>query len=107
MAEQVKQEQPGVVTQQPKALKGMPTMIEARAKTGSEEWSHEIFDCFQGEDSLCMFSATLAFKNKLTPLGLKTCFCPCFTYGKTMHRIREPSMATYERVNNDCLMWVG
>lgn len=56
MAEQVKQEQPDVVTQQPKALKGMPTMIEARAKTGSEEWSHEIFDCFNGEDSLCMLS---------------------------------------------------
>lgn len=43
-----------VVSQQPKALKGMPTMEEARAVTGSEEWTHDLFDCFAGEDNLCM-----------------------------------------------------
>ncbi|KAG9234656.1 PLAC8 family-domain-containing protein [Amylocarpus encephaloides] len=85
----VKQQQP--VTQQPQAIKGMPTMQEARAITGSEEWTSDMFDCFAGEDNLC----------------LKTTFCPCFTYGKTMHRIRDPSMQGYERINNDCLMWYG
>ncbi|EPE27729.1 PLAC8 family protein [Glarea lozoyensis ATCC 20868] len=86
-----KQQPAAPVTQQPKALAGVPTMEEARATTGSEEWQSGIFECFEGEDLLC----------------LKTTFCSCFTYGKTMHRSREPSMATYERINNDCLMFVA
>jgi hypothetical protein len=48
-----KQQTAGPVTQQPKALAGMPTMQEARAITGSEEWQSGMFECFEGEDSLC------------------------------------------------------
>lgn len=42
-----------------------------------------------------------------TSPGLKGTFCPCFVFGKTQARIRDPSLATYERINNDCLLWVG
>ncbi|TAQ87662.1 hypothetical protein B7494_g4002, partial [Chlorociboria aeruginascens] len=61
-----------------------------RVVTGAEEWHNDIFDCLEPTD-LC----------------LKTTFCPCFTFGKTQHRLREPSMATYERINPDCGIWLG
>lgn len=36
--------------------------------------------------------------------GLKGCCCPCFVYGKTQHRLRDPTLQNYESMNTDvCL----
>ncbi|KUJ23885.1 PLAC8-domain-containing protein [Mollisia scopiformis] len=64
---------------------------EKTVTAGGQEWNNGLFDCFSGADNLC----------------LKATFCPCFVYGKTQHRIRDPSLAGYERFNQDCLMWCG
>jgi len=68
-----------------------PAYKQITSVTGSENWTNDIFDCFKGEDNLC----------------LKGFFCPCFVFGKTQARIRDPSLASYERINNDCLLWVA
>ncbi|KAH6672498.1 PLAC8 family-domain-containing protein [Halenospora varia] len=79
------------VTQQPTTVAGSPAYKQFTAVTGEEEWQNDIFDCFKGEDNLC----------------LKGTFCPCFVFGKTEARRRDPTLAGYERINNDCLFWVG
>ena len=33
--------------------------------------------------------------------------CPCFVYGKTQARLRDPSLKDYERFNSDCLIFAG
>jgi len=60
-------------------------------QTGSEEWASDIFDCFNSPDTLC----------------LKGTFCPCFVYGKTQARTRDPTLASYERFNPDCMIFAG
>jgi len=56
---------------------------------GNDEWNNGLFDCFSG--GVC----------------LKGTFCPCFVYGKTQHRIKDPSMAGYSSMNSDCFIWCG
>jgi len=56
---------------------------------GETEWQYSLFDCFEGEDNLC----------------LKGTFCPCFVYGKVSNRMRNPSLQNYERFNSDCITW--
>jgi hypothetical protein len=34
-------------------------------------------------------------------IGLKATFCSCFAYGKLAHRIRDPTLSGYERINTD------
>ncbi|TVY27993.1 Protein plant cadmium resistance 7-like [Lachnellula hyalina] len=68
-----------------------PAYKQITAVTGTEKWTNGLFDCFTGDDNLC----------------LKGFCCPCFVFGKTQARIRDPSLASYERVNNDCLLWCG
>ncbi|TVY50712.1 Protein PLANT CADMIUM RESISTANCE 2 [Lachnellula cervina] len=65
-----------------------PSYKQITAVTGTEHWTNDVFDCFKGDDNLC----------------LKGFFCPCFLFGKTQARIRDPSLASYERINNDCLL---
>jgi len=56
----------------------------------TEEWQHGLFSCFSP-----------------TGLCLKAHFCPCFVFGKTQARLRDPSMRSYEAVNADCLLYCG
>lgn len=54
-----------------------------RAQEG--QWEHGFWDCFSPGD-LCF----------------KSCCCPCFAFGKTQHRLEDPSLATYKSVNAPC-----
>jgi len=56
----------------------------------TNQWQSSLFDCFS-DGELC----------------LKATFCPCFVFGKTQTRYKDPSMASYERVNSECLTWAG
>ena len=40
-------------------------------------------------------------------VGLKATFCPCFVYGKTQARYRDPNLAGYSSFNEDCLAFAG
>ncbi|PQE13987.1 PLAC8 family protein [Rutstroemia sp. NJR-2017a BBW] len=42
--------------------------------------------------------------NDLNP-GLKAYCLPCIVYGKTQHRLQNPSLAGYQTLNNDCCIW--
>ncbi|KAF8856014.1 PLAC8-domain-containing protein [Acephala macrosclerotiorum] len=64
---------------------------EKTAVVGGDQWNNGLFDCFTGADNLC----------------LKATFCPCFVYGKTQARMRDPTLAGYERFNTDCMLWCG
>jgi Cys-rich protein (TIGR01571 family) len=77
------------VVEQPASQTTQPTYTP-QANTFTNEWQSNIFDCF-APGELC----------------LKACCCPCFVFGKTQARIRDPSLATYERFNTDCLMWAA
>ncbi|KAF4625936.1 hypothetical protein G7Y89_g12227 [Cudoniella acicularis] len=90
MAEKQVPIQPAPVAQQPTAP-GAPVYKQMTAVTGTENWTSDIFDCFTGEDNLF----------------LKAWCCPCFVFGKTEARRRDPSLASYESINNDCLLWFG
>jgi len=68
-----------------------PSYKKYSEQTGTEEWQNDLFDCFEGPDNLC----------------LKGTFCSCFVYGKTKARLRDPTLAGYERINNDCLIFVA
>jgi hypothetical protein len=48
-----------------------------------------------------------SFSDANRSTGLKATCCPCFTYGKTQQRLRDPSLASYESFNNDCLIFAG
>lgn len=66
-----------------------------------EEWQHDLFDCFEGPDNLCMSSVILlVWKWWLTFLGLKATFCSCFVYGKTANRFENPSLQGYSHLNS-------
>ncbi|RDL31174.1 PLAC8 family protein [Venustampulla echinocandica] len=82
------------VTQQPTASNNL-TYKQVTTVTGTEPWTSDIFNCLDGgldgNDNLC----------------LKGTFCPCFVYGKTAARMRDPSLTGYDRINNDCLFWAG
>lgn len=67
----------------------------------SGSWNNGLFDCFSG--GLCMFSPhPLILKiNLISKTGLKGCCCPCFVYGKTQHRLRDPTLQNYESMNTD------
>jgi Cys-rich protein (TIGR01571 family) len=84
-------------------------LAKHRAVTGSQEWSDGLFDCFHdSQDNLCTSSSkqqVLSDANRST--GLKGWCCPCFVYGKTQSRLRNPSLAGYESFNNDCLIFCG
>ncbi|KAL2060553.1 hypothetical protein VTL71DRAFT_9194 [Oculimacula yallundae] len=73
---------------QPRA---QPAYMKYKEQTGTEQWNNDIWDCFKGADNLC----------------LKATFCSCFVYGRTQARLRDPTLAGYERINNDCLMFAG
>jgi len=80
------------ITQQPAGhAQPQPTYMKYKEQTGTEEWQNDIWDCFKGADNLC----------------LKATFCSCFVYGRTQARLRDPTLAGYERINNDCLMFAG
>lgn len=66
-------------------------LAKHRTDTGSHEWKDGLFDCCTGENNLC----------------LKGWCCPCFVYGRTQARLRDPTLAGYERLNTDCLMFCG
>ncbi|KAM3069153.1 hypothetical protein ACMFMG_012206 [Clarireedia jacksonii] len=51
-------------------------------------WLNDIWDCFQPVE-LC----------------LKSCCIPCVVYGKAQHRLQNPTLAGYQTINNDCLLW--
>ncbi|KAG4437190.1 hypothetical protein IFR05_007346 [Cadophora sp. M221] len=80
------------ITEQPAGhAQPQPTYMKYKEQTGTEEWNNDIWDCFKGADNLC----------------LKATFCSCFVYGRTQARLRDPTLAGYERINNDCLMFAG
>ncbi|PQE04248.1 DUF614 domain protein [Rutstroemia sp. NJR-2017a BVV2] len=51
-------------------------------------WATDMWDCFQPAE-LC----------------LKACCLPCIVYGKTQHRLQNPTLAGYQPLNNDCCIW--
>jgi len=62
-------------------------------QTGGEqggEWKTDLFGCFDPID-LCVVG----------------CFLPCLVVGKTAERMRDPTLATFEPINNDCLIMGG
>ncbi len=44
-----------VVSEQPTTQAQPSTMSKLQASTGSEAWSDDIFNCFEGPDNLCKF----------------------------------------------------
>ncbi|KAH8179313.1 PLAC8 family protein [Sarocladium implicatum] len=56
----------------------------AHAHAGNGQWSNGLMTC--------------------TPIGdccLGT-WCPCILYGRTVHRERDPTLANYEKTNDEC-----
>src|SRR5277367_645768 len=57
-----------VVSQQPTGQQQPTTLSKLQAQTGTEEWHHVIFNCFEGPDNLCEFS-----RRKITPCYFYLC----------------------------------
>jgi hypothetical protein len=34
-------------------------------------------------------------------IGITACICPCFIFGKTQARLRDPTLRTYDPVNQE------
>jgi len=57
---------------------------------GPVEWSNSFWDCCSPSELCCM-----------------AYWCPCVVFGKNVHRLKEPSLATYSPVNLHCVGWCG
>lgn len=100
-APQHQQQTPHQTYQQPQQPQ-QPMTYKPETSGVESDWSSSLFDCFTGADNLCMLFFTLQYQNRmLTTKGLKATFCSCFVYGKNVARLRDPSLANYERFNGD------
>ncbi len=89
-----------VVSQQP-GSQAPPTLSKLQQVTGTEEWHDDIFNCLEGPDNLCEYSRLCIMALLMNNAGLKATFCSCFVYGKLAHRMRDPTLSGYERINTD------
>ncbi|KAI9674221.1 MAG: hypothetical protein M1817_002039 [Caeruleum heppii] len=53
-----------------------------------QEWHSSFWDCFKPMDVCCM-----------------AYWCPCFLFGKTQQRLKDPNLETYESFNGNCVGW--
>ncbi|KZL69344.1 PLAC8 family protein [Colletotrichum tofieldiae] len=56
----------------------------------NDEWHHTLCGCCASCE-LCLMGT----------------FLPCLLLGKTSHRLREPSMESYEPINRECVLMTG
>ncbi|OAQ66930.1 protein family Cys-rich [Pochonia chlamydosporia 170] len=54
------------------------------------DWQIGLFDCFSD-----MEACLIAY------------FLPCMLHGKTMDRMRDPSLQSHDPLNNECMIWGG
>ncbi|KAG6008762.1 hypothetical protein E4U21_003960 [Claviceps maximensis] len=90
------QEQTSMPIQQEHGQQDLPhdAAVTAAPKTTrdprSEKWQFGLFDCFGDMEG-----------------SLIACFLPCMLHGRTMDRIKDPSLESHDPLNNECILWCG